>query len=233
MRLFAHRGFADVYPENTLFAIERASRRAGGVEIDVRQCRSGELVVIHDAAVDRVSARSGRVADLRCSELRDLDVLGSGEGIPALDAALAAIPDDTAVNVELKEQGMAAETIRAADSVDNEVIVSSFDADTLAEMYANDAVERSDRGRASLSDSGVSLAYLADVTPRTDVRTARDLGCSYVHANGWLCLCTGVVRRARALGMEVSAWTANWRLEARLLARRGVDGVTADRPTVC
>lgn len=230
MRLFAHRGFADVYPENTLAAISRAARRAEGIEIDVRRCKSGELVVIHDATIDRVSEHSGSVADLSATELGALDVLGSGEGVPTLDAALEAVPDDTAVNIELKERGMAASAIAAADGVDNEVIVSSFDATALAEMYRNDAVERSKRGRADLSDSGVSLAYLADVTPRTDIRTARDLGCSYLHANGWLCLCTGVVSRARRLGMEVNAWTANWRLETRLLAYRGVDGVIADRP---
>jgi glycerophosphoryl diester phosphodiesterase len=230
MRLFAHRGFADVYPENTLGAIERASVEADGVEIDVRRCRSNEPVVIHDATIDRVTERSGRVADLSAAQLADLNVLGTGEGVSTLETAIDVVPEDTAVNVELKDRGMAAEAIAAADAVENEVIVSSFDADALAEMYRNDAVERSESGRADLSDSGVSLAYLADVTPRTDVRTARELGCSYLHANGWLCLCTSVVARSRKFGMEVNAWTANWRLETRLLAYRGVDGVIADRP---
>lgn len=232
MRLIAHRGFADRHPENTLTAVEKASRTADGVEIDVRRCGSGELVAVHDATVDDVCTASGPVEDFSADELAALDVLGSGEGVPTLPEVLAVVPDDTLVNIELKEAGITLDAIEAANAVDNEVIVSSFDADALAEMYDHDAVEQSERGRVDLSDDGVALAYLADVTPRTDVETARELGCSYVHANEWLCLFTNVVRRATRYDMDVNAWTTDWSLTTPLLARRGVDGVIANDPDV-
>ena len=63
MRLIAHRGFAAVHPENTVRAVRAAARVADAVEVDVRRCATGELVVIHDATVDRVTDGTGPVAD--------------------------------------------------------------------------------------------------------------------------------------------------------------------------
>jgi len=92
MRLIAHRGFADRYPENTLRAVREASRFADEVEVDVRRCDSGELVVVHDCTVDRVTDEEGAVAHHSLAELRALDVLGTGEGVPTLAEVLSAVP---------------------------------------------------------------------------------------------------------------------------------------------
>jgi hypothetical protein len=86
--------------------------RADAVAVDVRRCGSGDLVVVQDATVDRVTNREGAVVDMTAAELVALDVLGSGEGVPALDRVLdaAAAP----VNLELKERGWAADVLAAA-----------------------------------------------------------------------------------------------------------------------
>ena len=55
MRLIAHRGFAETFPENTVLAVREAARWADAIEVDVRRCGSGEIVCLHDATVDRVS----------------------------------------------------------------------------------------------------------------------------------------------------------------------------------
>jgi glycerophosphoryl diester phosphodiesterase len=132
----AHRGYAAEAPENTIAALRRAGRRADGVELDVRRCGSGELVVVHDATVDRVTDGTGRVADHSLAELQALDVLDSGESIPRLDAALAAVPDDVMVNVELKETGVAADAVATLQGVANPVLVSSFSETALREVRA-------------------------------------------------------------------------------------------------
>jgi len=48
MQVIGHRGCADVYPENTVRAVTRAANFLDAVEVDVRRCGSGELVVFHD-----------------------------------------------------------------------------------------------------------------------------------------------------------------------------------------
>ena len=70
----AHRGYSAAAPENTIAALE-AARLAGATvaEIDVRLCRDGELVLMHDATIDRTTDGSGPVGALSLAELRRLD----------------------------------------------------------------------------------------------------------------------------------------------------------------
>lgn len=74
VKTVAHRGANSVAPENTVPAASCAF--AAGfdwVELDVRTSADGQLVVIHDATVDRTTDGSGLVADLPMSALRGLD----------------------------------------------------------------------------------------------------------------------------------------------------------------
>ncbi len=70
----AHRGWSTKYPENTMEAF-RAAVELGvdQIEIDVRVTKDDELVVIHDAAVDRTTNGSGKVIDMTLDELKKLD----------------------------------------------------------------------------------------------------------------------------------------------------------------
>lgn len=70
----AHRGWSTVYPENTMEAF-RAATELGvdQIETDIRITRDGELVLIHDATVDRTTNGTGRVIDMTLAELKSLD----------------------------------------------------------------------------------------------------------------------------------------------------------------
>lgn len=76
----AHRGWCSRYPENTMLAF-RAAVEAGvdQLETDVRVTKDGELVLIHDATVDRTTNGTGRVCDKTLAELLALDA-GSYKG---------------------------------------------------------------------------------------------------------------------------------------------------------
>jgi glycerophosphoryl diester phosphodiesterase len=70
----SHRGGAKEFPENTLFAYAE-SLKAGSdmIEADVYQTADGELVVIHDASVDRTTNGSGAVNTMTLAQLKALD----------------------------------------------------------------------------------------------------------------------------------------------------------------
>jgi glycerophosphoryl diester phosphodiesterase len=70
----AHRGWCEKYPENTMEAF-RAAVELGvdQIELDVRQTKDGELVIIHDALVDRTTDGTGAVADMTLAEIKALD----------------------------------------------------------------------------------------------------------------------------------------------------------------
>jgi glycerophosphoryl diester phosphodiesterase len=211
MRLIAHRGFAGAFPENTRQAVDEATDYADEIEIDVRRCGSGELVVIHDATVDRVTDGSGAVADHTIDELRALDVLGTGEGVPTLSEVLRAVPTNIGVNVELKEPGIAVDALTRMSSLHPQTLVSSF----LPGELADCRTAAPDVPRALVTDGDDA------------VRTARDLDCEYVHPS--IDACTErLVGAAHRQGLSVNAWTVRTRKEAEELAELGVDGIIAD-----
>jgi len=91
--VLGHRGYSARYPENTLLAFKKAIEAgADGVELDVWLAKDGEVVVIHDETVDRVSNGSGRVKEMTLSELKSLD-FGNGEKIPTLEEVFEALPE--------------------------------------------------------------------------------------------------------------------------------------------
>ena len=71
---YAHQGGAWESPSSTLFAIRRAlAAGATAIELDVHATADGELVVCHDATVDRTTDGTGRIADLTLAQLKELD----------------------------------------------------------------------------------------------------------------------------------------------------------------
>src|SRR4029453_18194831 len=96
-----HRGACGHEPENTLRSIRRALElRVDGIEIDVRLA-GGELVVLHDARVDRTTNGHGYVFRKSLRELRLLDA-GKGERIPTLREVFETVDRHAFINVELK-----------------------------------------------------------------------------------------------------------------------------------
>ncbi len=71
----AHRGGAELAPENTLVAFRSAVERwrTQMLELDVHATRDGELVVAHDATVDRCTDGTGPVAGFDWTGLAKLD----------------------------------------------------------------------------------------------------------------------------------------------------------------
>ncbi|PSQ17718.1 glycerophosphodiester phosphodiesterase [Halobacteriales archaeon QS_8_69_26] len=215
-RLIAHRGFGGEYPENTLTAFRQAAERADVVEMDVRRCGSGELVVMHDETLERTTDGSGRVDETDLSTLRDLDVLGTGEGVPTLAEALDAVPPEVGVTVELKED-VVDDALPVLD-VENEVVVSAFDESVLERV--------TDRG-------GPPTARTVLPGNRGAFEGAIELGCSAVHPERMnVFLFPDLVERAHRAGMAVNVWTVHERDDAARLAAEGVDGLTSDHPDV-
>ncbi|WP_265111355.1 glycerophosphodiester phosphodiesterase [Halosolutus halophilus] len=216
MRLIAHRGFAATAPENTIAAVEFAAEYADAIEFDVRRCGSGELVVIHDETIDRVTDEVGTVADTDLADLQSVSVLESPERVPTLAEMLAAVPPSVEVNLEIKDRGVAADVLDAIDDVDNRVVTTSF-------------LEPELRSIRDL-DSSQPIGLLVSRRLGDPVTTAVELNCDVIGASYWRCLTTGLVPRAKSVGLEIHAWSIErWHL-AKLLDLRGVDCVSADRP---
>lgn len=73
-KVWGHRGASGYAPENTLEAFKMAvEMKADGVELDIQLTKDGELVVIHDETINRVSNGSGWVKDYTLKELKSFN----------------------------------------------------------------------------------------------------------------------------------------------------------------
>ncbi len=106
--IFAHRGACALAPENTLTSFElAASHQADFVELDAKLSRDGQVMVIHDATLERTTDGQGKVNECSLSELKKLDAGAkfdpkfSGEKIPTLNEVFELVGKKLMVNVEL------------------------------------------------------------------------------------------------------------------------------------
>jgi len=226
-----HRGARQEAPENTVAGLLHA-RSVGldRVEIDVRLSADGEVVVIHDPAVDRCTDGTGAVADLTLARLRELDAAAHFDSwstrcpIPTLDEALAATEPFAMTEIEVKADDAArldavvrlvADRV-AAHGASDRVLITSFDLDALrlARRYAPQL-------RRSLIGAWISTEPLT---------AAVELGCIQASVNRETCSAS-VVAQLRQAGLMVVGWVCNQPAEVDLVARWKVDVVATDRPS--
>lgn len=221
---FAHRGGAGIHPENT----ERAFRHAlelgyTHIETDVHVTRDGVAVAFHDDRLDRVTDRTGRVAELTWREVEAARVDGT-EPILRLEQLFEAFPD-ARINLDPKHDAAVAplaDTIVATGSVER-VMVGSF----------SDA--RIDAMRRRVGD-GLAVSAGPRLTARL-VAQSRGLRITaeWVHAAQVPVRVRGVplvtrrfVDHLHSRGIHVHVWTVNDAAEMRRLLDLGVDGIMTD-----
>ena len=165
----AHRGANITHPENTLSAFKEAIRLgAHMIEFDVRMSKDGELVIIHDATVDRTTNGMGAVAELNFSELRQLDA-GSwkdlkykGEKIPTFSEVINIMPKNLWLNIHIKGGVEAAkkvakiiiaenrkhqaviacktEAVHAVQQIDNSILICNMERLNDSEAYVDSTI---------------------------------------------------------------------------------------------
>lgn len=182
MFVFGHRGAKGEAPENTLAGFRHAvANDVPGVELDVRLSRDEQVVVIHDATVDRTTDGEGEVAGLTAAELAELDARADFPdwpepcGVPTLDEAFDVLSGRD-VQVEIKERepervtrlvGLVADILRRRGNA-AEVIATSFHAPALAAM------------RQAYPD-GLRCALIGAFTEPEHLAAAVDAGCQRIN----------------------------------------------------
>jgi glycerophosphoryl diester phosphodiesterase len=143
-RPIAHRGLhhaAAGVIENSIGAAQAAVASGYAIECDVQTTRDGDLVVFHDDTLERLTASSGRVADLDAQALTRIALSGSSETIPTFGDFLAAVAGRTPLVVELKSDfdgDMSAATRLAhyLASYAGPAVIESFDPEPIAFLRA-------------------------------------------------------------------------------------------------
>lgn len=232
----AHRGGAR-HPEllgleNTLAAFRHAAALGYRyLETDVHATADGHVVAFHDAGLDRVTDRTGRVAELDLAAV-SLARIGGTEPVPLLADLLEELPD-ARFNIDLKAPGAVgpvADLLRRTRAHDR-VCIGSFSERTLRRF-------RREVDRPVATTTGVLAVTAEAFAPFPDAvqRLLRDPGA--VHQaprdhRGVRVVDRRFVERAHAAGRHVHVWTVDDRAEMEHLLDLGVDGLVTDRTDVC
>ena len=130
-RYYAHRGLhGDGVPENSLEAFRRATQAGYGMELDVRLTADGEVVVFHDATLQRMCGMDKRVDALTLKQLQQLRLGDSLESIPTFRHVLKTVAGQTPLIVEIKADGdwktLCRETLELLEQYRGDWCVESF-----------------------------------------------------------------------------------------------------------
>ena len=72
--LTAHRGWRAKYPENTMLGFREALKLdIDAIEMDVHMTKDYEIVVCHDATLDRTTDVSGTISNMTLAQVREAD----------------------------------------------------------------------------------------------------------------------------------------------------------------
>ncbi|MDZ7344790.1 MAG: glycerophosphodiester phosphodiesterase family protein [candidate division KSB1 bacterium] len=231
---FAHRGASQLAPENTLAAFELAAQQGvDGIELDVRLCRTGEWVVIHDRRLNRTTNGRGSVRRKSIDELRGLDAGSSfhrhfvNEPIPTLEEVLDWARHRVLLNIEVKSLA------RRRDRAEQQLLHSLNRCDVRQQCLVssfNPIVLR----RLALLDPTLPTGLLLNVKwlqRITEKSWIRFINVRALHLSRRLAR-PAVLERIRRTGLRVLVWGVNQPEELSFLVESAVDGIITDAPSL-
>ena len=212
-----HRGAGGHAPENTLDAIERGiALHAHLVEFDVRATSDGQLVLLHDATLDRTTNGHGLIADQLWRDVRQV-IGGDGQPLPLLADALRVASGRTGVIIEIKAERIAKQICRTVREVQfsGPVIYTSFLHDELL------AVRRENPQAQTMA--------LIEAVPVNRTAFATDAQAIHVGV-AFEVLTPSFLKSLHDRSLRVFVYTVNEPADIQRAKAMGVDGIISDYP---
>lgn len=229
--IWAHRGASGYAPENSMQAFEKAIEMgADGIELDVQLTKDGELVIIHDVTIDRVSDGSGWVRDMTYAKLSKYNYNKTypkclRASIATLEEVYALVkPTDLTINVELKtgeifypELEERVLDLTARMGMEHRVWYSSFNHYSVQKIKELDPTAKT----GMLYCDGIinPVSYASYV-----------VGADALHPAFYNMQFPNYMRDCRKHGKKVHVWTVNEEQHMRMVCKMRVDAMITDYP---
>mgnify|MGYP001300874307 FL=1 len=224
MLRIGHRGAKGYVAENTFKSIKKAIQlNVDGIEIDVFKCLSGQLVLSHDADLERMTGKSGAIENLTLEELDDY-LINKEYKICTLNEILEKIKDPLLINIELKGSDTATTTseiindflVKGTWNIED-FIVSSFDWFKLEKF------------RFFEKDIPVGILVSKSMSINKAIKFAKKIDAQAIHPNYEL-LNEKTIRKIKNNGFKVYTWTVNDKDKIEYMKKLNVDGIISDYP---
>ena len=225
----AHRGLSSLYPQNTTPAFEAAAK-AGfyAFECDVHTTADGQLVVIHDDTVDKMTDGEGEIENYTFEELMKLNI-DSGNGIenynnlkiPTLEETLSVCDKyDIVPIIELKKLDVKYlpdlyEALRQ-HKLERKAVLISFNFDYLLEMRK--------------IDKDIEMMYLVKIFNKETVDKCKEngnIGIDFKYQDTIFNISS--LKYAKKQGLKIGAWTVDNTIYADIMRLAGAQLITTNR----
>jgi len=228
-KIIAHRGFSSIAPENTLSAFQKAIEiGADYFELDIHKTKDGEIVVIHDASVDRTSSNNtkGEIAKMTTDDLANVKVgyekkfkmKFKNEKLPTLKEALELARGKIKVCIEVKVYGVEKEVMQIINEVgvNDGVIIFSFYYPVIA--------------RIRHLDKSIPTLYLKGKATQLDLDYAAAIEANAIGVGSGMRITKEFLDYAHDNGIEVWQWTVDDENKMKQLIDLGIDGLITNFP---
>jgi glycerophosphoryl diester phosphodiesterase len=237
--LAAHRGGSLLWPENSLLAFRNAlALGADFIEFDVHLSRDGEVMVIHDATLDRTTTGAGpvrdrSVAELKVLRLKDRSGAVTAETVPTLDEVVeVAAQAKRRMLLEIKVDaakarypGIEEKVLAILDrhAMTASTVVMSFEAPTWRRVL----LLRPEVATCAL----YSARALARTSLTSELETLRAAGVRFIGVEHTV-VDAAAVKQAQGAGLGLGAWTVNNPADMQRMIGAGVTILITDQPDV-
>ena len=212
----AHRGDSSRFRENTITAIESAIENgADFVEIDIRQSKDGEVIVLHDRSLERLW---GYPIDAFELTLLEIESLGFADyRIPTLKQIVNLFHDSSSrllIDMDTADHALAAYKVVANSGISHSQIMWCGDLSAMKII------------REQSAEAEIWLPW--NETAMVDEALVAEIKPTFVnsHFSFWS---ADKVQKVHALGIKAAAWTIDDAPTMRWAAAIGIDSITTNQ----
>lgn len=231
-KIYAHRGASGYAPENTLEAFKLAIKQgAEGIELDVQLTKDGEVVVIHDETIDRVSNKTGFVKDYTLAELREFSFDNNIEGykntkIPTLKEVLELLkPTNLMLNIELKT------SIIWYENIEEKVLKLVYDTDMRDRVIYSSFNHYSIKKIKNLDEKANTALLFGDVILYT-VNYIKNANIPAIHPPVYQLKMDNFLDEYINSGLDIRVWTVNNPDDMQSLINKNIDAIITNYPDI-
>lgn len=247
--MFAHRGGAGLFPENTIYAFKQAIEKykVDALEIDVHLTKDGEPIVIHDDTLERTTNGKGHVSETTLKEIKKLDAgynftpdggktfpyRGKGITVPTLKEVLLEFQSSqVGINIEIKLgykniENKIYNMIVGLNMMDYCLVNSGYY--TVMERFRKINKRGIPVGADTFSGAKAYFSSKLNLKPLFKVK-ADALQLPYKYKNKIPLITENLVKLCKSSGVKLHIWTIDDKDLMRKLLDLGVDGIMSDYP---
>lgn|SRR3989338_1921147 len=226
MLKIAHRGDSGNVVENSLASFRKAIELgADGIELDVWNCKSGELIVFHDKFLDRMTTTAGLVYDKTLNELKQLKLWFKGEEtnqtIPTLQEVFTLVKEsakqDFKVLIELKGCDLEEKVVELiqCNNFHNSSIVISFRHDRVLKIKE--------------LDQRIKTGVLLNAVPVNLIKVIEKAQADMLIISQEFIVLKDI-KSVQERGHDVLIFTVNTQKAIEKMKNKNVDGIISDHP---